>query len=129
MHHVHGGEKNDRQQNVHRWPGNSDQETVPARVIHELPRIVRALIHGVLAAHLDVAAKRDRIDSVVCLSPAEADQPLAEAYGKLLDPHSQPLGHRVVAKLVDQDHEAQNRNNGNERGQEIRHIRRYERSH
>ncbi len=71
-------------------------------------------IHRVLAAHLDVAAERDRVDPVVGLALAEADQPLAEADGELLHPHPQPLGHRVVAELVDQDHEAQDRNHGDE---------------
>ena len=66
-------------------------------------------VHGILAAHLDVAAERDRVDAVVGLAAAEADQPLAEADGELLHPHAQPLGHGIVAKLVDQDHEAQDR--------------------
>ena len=83
-------------------------------MIHELARIVRALVHGVLAAHLDVAAERDGVDSIVGVAFAEADKPLAESNGELLHPHSQPLGHAIVAELVDQDHEAQNRNHRNE---------------
>ena len=102
---------------------------MPARVIHELPRIVCTRIHRVLAAHLDVPAKRNRVNAVVGLTLSEANQPLAEANGELLHPHSQPLGHGVVAKFVDQDHEAQDGNYGNERGKEIRHIRRYVHSH
>ena len=75
-------------------------------------------IHRILAAHLDVAAQRDRVDAVVGLALAESDQPLAEADGKLLHPHPEPLGHGVVAELVDQDHEAQNGNYRNERKSE-----------
>ncbi len=71
-------------------------------------------IHGILAAHLDVAAQRDRVDAVVRLAPAEANQPLAEADGELLHPHPEPLGHRKVAELVNQNHEAQNGNHGDE---------------
>ena len=84
-------------------------------MIHELARIVGALVHGILAAHLDVAAERDGVDAVVGLASAEADQPLAESNGELLHSHAQQLGHGIVAKLVDQDHEAQNGDDGNQR--------------
>ena len=121
MHHVDRGEQNDRQQDVHGRSGDGDQEAVPAGVIHELPGIVGALIHGILAAHLDVAAEWDGVDAIVGLAAAESDQPSAEADGELLDAHPEPLSHGEVAKLVDQDHEAQDGDDGDKGGQKIRH--------
>src|ERR1700676_1175331 len=94
-------------------------------MIHELAGIVGALVHRILAAHLDVATERDRVDSIVGVAFAEADQPLAESDGELLPPPppAQPLGHGIVAELVDQDHETQYGNHRYQRGQEIRHNR------
>ena len=100
MHHVDGGEQNDREQDIHRGPGNGDQEAVPARVIHELARIVRALVHGILAAHFYVAAERDCVYAIVGLALAETHKPFAESDGELLHADAQPLGHHIVAKLV-----------------------------
>ena len=89
MHHEHAGEQHDRQQNVHYRAGDGDQKTVPARVIHELARIVGVAVHRVLATHLDVAAQRDSVDPVIGLALTETDQTLAEADGELLHPHTQ----------------------------------------
>ena len=114
MHHVDGGEQNDRQQDVHRGSRYGDQEAVPAGMIHEFARIIRALVHGILAAHFDVAAERDGVDAIVGLAFAETHQPLAESDGELFHAHAQPLGHHIVAKLVDQDHEAEDCNHRNE---------------
>jgi hypothetical protein len=79
-------------------------------MIHELPRIVRPLVHGILATHLDVAAEWNRIDAIVSFAPTEADETLAEANGELLHPYTQPLGHGVVAEFVYQNHETQDGN-------------------
>ena len=59
MHHVDRGEENDGQQDIHGRPGDGDEEAVPAGMIHELARIVGTLVHGIFAAHLDVAAERE----------------------------------------------------------------------
>ena len=98
---------------------------MPARVVDKLGGIVGALIHRVLAAHLYVTAERDGGDAVVGVSLAEADQPLAETNRKDLNPHPQQLGHRIVAELVDQDHEAQDWDNVkvSERTKKLRHIK------
>ena len=40
---------------------------------------------------------------------------------KTLDPYAQPLGHGVVAELVDQDHEAEDDDDGDQRNQKVRH--------
>ncbi len=123
MHHVHGGKQEDGQQNIHRRAGNRNQEAVPPRVGHELGRIAGALVHGILAAHLHVAAQRDGVDAIVGVALAEADQPLAESNGELLHPDPQQLGHGIVAELVDQNHEAQNHSHGSNSDKEIRHKR------
>ncbi len=114
MHHVNRGQQEDGQKNIHRRPGDGDQKTVPARMREKLRRITRALIHRIFAAHLHIAAQRDGADAVVGLAFPEAEQALAKANGKDLDPHSQPFGHGVVAKFVDQDHEAQNGDDGDQ---------------
>ena len=114
MDHVDRGEQDDREQNIHRRPGNRDEKTMPARVVHEFPRIVGAGVHGIFAAHLDVATERDCVDPIIRFASAETNEALSEADGELLHTHSEPLGHGVVAELVDQDHETQDANNGNE---------------
>src|SRR5580704_2992834 len=82
---------------------------MPSRMIHELARIIGARVDRILAGHFDVTAERDRGDAVVGLAPAEAEQARTEADGKNLNPHSQPLGYGEVAELMDQNHEAQHR--------------------
>ena len=52
---------------------------------------------------------------------AEAEQALAEADREHLDPDAEPLGHRIVAELMDQDHEAENDDDGDQRNQKVRH--------
>ena len=52
-----------------------------------------------------VAAKRNGVDAVVGLTIAETHQPLAESDCELLHPDPEQLGHRVMAELVDQNHE------------------------
>ena len=87
---------------------------MPAGVIEEFLGIVGTLIHWVLAAHLDVTAQRNGIDPVVRITPAEPDEPFPEADGELLHPYPEPLRYGVVAELVDQNHEAQDGNYGDE---------------
>ena len=123
MHHVNGGEQENCQQNVHRRAGNRDQKAVKAGMRHKLGRIARALVHGILAAHLHVSAQRQDVDAIVCVAPAEANQPLAESNGKLLHADAEQLGHGEVAKFVDQDHEAKDHSDGSDGNEEIRHIR------
>ncbi len=125
MHHVDRGEKENRQQDVHGRTGDGDQEAVPPRMVHELAGIVGALIHRILAAHLDVAAERQQVDAIVGFPSAEADQALAESNGELLYAHPQQLGHGKMAELVDQDHEPQNWDNVeiSERTKKLRHSR------
>jgi hypothetical protein len=64
-----------------------------------------ALIHGILAAHLDVAAERDRVDAVVGFAPAESRSVACRNRWRTAPLARPALGGRIVAKLVDQDHE------------------------
>ena len=52
---------------------------------------------------------------------AEAEQALAEADGEDLDPHSQPFGNGIMAKFMDQDHESEDDDDGDQRDQKVRH--------
>src|ERR1051326_3505775 len=126
MKHVHASQKHDRQRDVHKRSANRDQEPVPAWMVQKLTRIVAVLIHRILAAHLDVSTERNRIDAVVGFAFAETHQAPAETNCELLDPDSQELGHRIVAKLMDQNHEAENDGNRNNVEEKLTHILRSE---
>ena len=55
----------------------------------------------------------------------KAEEALAESDGKLLDPHAKILGRRVVAELVQQDHDSEHDPhdaNGMKDGQELGHT-------
>ncbi len=87
----------------------------------EFRRIAGALVHGILATHLDVAAEWNGADAVVGVPFAEAEQPLAEPNGEDFDSYTQPLGHSIVAQLMDQDHEAEDDDDRDQRDQKVRH--------
>ena len=76
--HVNGGEQPNRQEDIHGGPGYSNNEALPARVGEELAGIPRALVHGILARHLHVAAQRDRTDAVIGFTLAETQQASAK---------------------------------------------------
>src|SRR5581483_9576050 len=123
VHHEDAGQKHDREQNVHGGPGNGDYKALPPGVGEKFPRIAGARLHGVLAAHFDVAAQGDSADAVVGITLLEAGQALAEANGESFDPHSKPFGRDVVAKFVDQDHEAEDDADGENGGNKIVHAK------
>ncbi len=121
VHHVNAGEQKDSQHNIHGGTGDGDEKTMPARVREKFRRIAGALIHGILAAHLDVAAQGNRADPIVGVSLAEAEQALAKADGENLDPDPQPFGNGIMAKFMNQDHESEDDDNGDQRNQKVRH--------
>jgi len=94
---------------------------MPAGVRHELGGIVRMRVHGILTAHFHVTAQRDRADAVVGIAPAKAKKPFTESNRENLHPDPEPLGHRVMAELVDQDHETQDNRDSDDGDQKIRH--------
>ena len=110
--HVDHGEQADGQQDVHGWPGNGDDETMPAGVRHELGRVACPCVHRVLAAHLDVTAQRNGGDAVIRLASAKPEQTLTKTNGEDFHAHAQQLSGGVVSKFVDQDHESQNHGDG-----------------
>jgi hypothetical protein len=73
VHHEDADQQKDGQHDVHGGAGDGDEEAVPAGVREEFRRIAGALVHGILAAHLDVAAERDGADAVVGISLAVAE--------------------------------------------------------
>jgi len=89
---------------------------------HEFGGIAGARIHGILAAHLDVTAKRNGGDAVIGIASAEAEQPLTKADGKDLDPHAKELSRRVMTPFVNQDHETQDHRDSDQSCKEFRHI-------
>jgi len=53
----------------------------------------------------------------------KAEQTLAEPDGEHFYPHAQQFGHGIVAKFMDQNHEAQDDGDGGDGDKEIRHKR------
>src|SRR5207248_5311481 len=107
LHHEDAREQRDRQDDVHRRPGDGDHEALPARMRHEFGGIAGTVVERIFAAHLDVAAKRQHVDAVVGFAAAESPQPLAETDGELLHAHAEEFGGSKVAKFVDQHHDAE----------------------
>src|SRR5215471_17247550 len=119
--HVHAGEDNHRQQNVHGWAGNGDQKTLPARMAHEFARIAGALFHGILASHFYVAAERQQADAIVGLAATEADQALTKAQAESLNPDFEQFGHGIMAKLMNKHQDSQYKDERNDRVREKMH--------
>src|SRR5580765_2560026 len=95
--HIHAGEYNQRQNNVHGRAGDRNKKTLPARVAHEFAWIAGAALHGILASHLYIAAQRQQTNAVICVAAAEADQALAKTKAEYLNPDLEQLGYGVVA--------------------------------
>src|SRR5207302_3147032 len=103
---------------IHEGAGDRDYETLPAGMVQKLARVVRVLIHRVLARHFHVAAERYRADAVVGFGLAETEQPFAEADREDFHPYFKEFGRRIMAPFVNQDHYAQHdghRDRGNKK--------------
>src|SRR5260370_17889700 len=72
-----------------------------------------------MSGHTNVAAQRQRTDSVICSSPFEAEEARPESDGKNIHAHAKETGHDEVSPFVHQDHDAQNQENSNQRIHEI----------
>ena len=63
----------DREQDVHGWTGNRNQQPLPTRMRDKLSRVSRASIHRVFAGHLDVSAKRKGADPVIGIAALKSE--------------------------------------------------------
>src|SRR5258706_3923230 len=88
-------------------------------MVHELARIFRMGVHGVLAGHLHVAAKGQGANAVIRFSTGKAKQPLAKAHGKHFHAHAAQLGHGVMSEFVHNDQHAQQECHGGYCNQKI----------
>ena len=57
--------------------------------------------------NLDVAAKGDPGDAVVCLAQSLAERSRREAYREALDAHSEEFGGQKVPEFMDEDQDAE----------------------
>src|SRR5581483_1590402 len=81
------------------------------------PLRVRGARRAVVTKKFDVAAKRDRGDFPARAVPVvEADKFGAETYGKDEDPHTAQPGDQEMAKLMEEDHQAEDEQKRNEIG-------------
>ena len=101
------GHENDRDQghgedDVHRRPRQIDQESLPPWLVQKFPRI-RGDLPRIFATQLDVAAERQKRDSIVGLTPLKAEEALAEAQRKGQDLGLEGLGDEEVTRLVNED--------------------------
>ena len=103
--HEQAGQQGHGQHDVHEGTGEGDHQPLPARLGQEGPGIAGALVTGLLAGHLHVAAERDRRDPEVGLAPAESEQTRPEAEAEGLDPHVKEARHPIMAQFVNQDHD------------------------
>ena len=75
---------------------------------HELAGVARTRLHRILASHLDVAAQGKSANAVIGIPAAETKQTLAEPERENINAHAAKFGYRIVAELVDEDHDSQN---------------------
>src|ERR1700733_13588544 len=87
----------------------------------EFRGIACALIHRILAAHLDVAAERNGADTVVCVAFSESQKAFPEANREHFDPNSKQFGGGIVSEFMNQDHEPQDRTDSDDSSKKVRH--------
>jgi hypothetical protein len=94
---------------------------------HELVRSSGARFQRIFACHLDVSTKRQGTNAVVGDAAAEADQALAESDRKYVHSDAEAFSGGIVAKLMHQDHDAEDNGHRSDRNQKRFHIPLYER--
>src|SRR5580698_6663924 len=99
---------------------------MPARMGEKFPGVSSALVHRVLATHLDVAPEGNRADAVIGFSAAHAQQALTKADGEYLDPYSKQFCGGVMTPFVNQDHESENHRDRNHSNNKFRHRSEYQ---
>ncbi len=107
--HGHHGQ---RQHHVHHRSHDQHLEPLPLGLGQELVIGPGASIFGVLARHLDVAAKGDRADAILGVAAFELQDLGAESQGERQHAHADAAGHHEVPELVHEDEHAQHENEG-----------------
>src|SRR5439155_19717800 len=98
---------------IHGWAGRRDEKALPFRFREELARITGDRVARILAGHLDVAAERQRADSIVCVAAAETNQPGPETYRERFNFDFEELGDSEMAEFMNNDDDAKD-DKGNE---------------
>jgi len=98
-------EKHERDQQVHRGPGENHDDPLPHRlaVVRSVDDLLGDLLVRVHPGDLHVAAERDRTDAVLGLAAAELDQHGPEEQREAFDAHADRLRGQEVAELVEDD--------------------------
>ena len=120
-HHEHAGQQPDGEHDVGEWPGEGDDEPLPARLGRKLARVAGMGLERVFARHLDVAAEGQGVKTVIGFAVLDPEQPFAEADGKLLHPHVEQFGRGKMPELVDHDHDPEHDGNRRQVDKEIFH--------
>ena len=100
VHHEYAGDNSNREQDVHRWTGNGDEEPLPARMRDKFTWIPSTSIHRIFACHLDVAAERQRANPIISVAAPEPEKALSKSERKDVHANAAQLCHRVVAEFV-----------------------------
>ena len=106
--HEHGEVEEDREHEVHRRPGEHDEEAFVDRQRLEGPLAVLRM-HDLglrLLEHRDVTAERQKPDAVFRLTPSEAQDLRSEPETEREHLHAKRFGEHEVPELVNEDQRA-----------------------
>src|SRR4051794_15427263 len=112
MLHVQACHHNNGKQNIHERAGDGDNESLPARMRHELTGVTGGSFKRVLARHLYVSAERKNAQAVIGFIAFESKQALAEADRKNFHADAAKLGRSIVAKFMDENEQTEHQTNG-----------------
>ena len=109
--------KRNREDQVGRRTGESDQAPLPRRLLEERapPVLRRDFLVRIVAGELDVSAQRQKRDPVLRLASLDREQFRPEADGEPHRLHAHPLADEQVAELVEEDHDADHQREGKQR--------------
>ena len=104
LHHVKPGEYADRQHDIHERPGEGDDQSLPAGLGQNAPRILGVFVGGLLTRHLDVTAQGKDGKSVIGFAAAKAEQARAKSEAERFYLDIEIAGCPKMAQLMDIDH-------------------------
>ena len=114
--HQHDGQHDDREREVHRRSHDQNLEPLPLGLRQELVGLAGALVLGVLAGHLHVAAERDGAEAVFGVAAPDLQQLRTEAEREGQHAHAVPAGHQEMAELVHEHEHAEDERKREKRG-------------